>query len=112
MTNSLFGLVGSGSVPAQQNCQVQEMKWIPMSERDLKRIEVLSEVMPGRRTVAAGGLQRSATWQMVTPSYRRSWSGSTNASKWCRRSLKTCTVASACVVHGCRISSAIANNAM
>ena len=30
------------------------MGWIPMSERDLKRIEVLSEVMSGRRTVATG----------------------------------------------------------
>ena len=30
------------------------MGWISMSERDLKRIEVLSEVVSGRRTVAAG----------------------------------------------------------
>jgi transposase len=29
------------------------MGWISMSERDLKRIEVLSEVLAGRRTVAA-----------------------------------------------------------
>ena len=30
------------------------MGWISMSEHDLKRIEVLSEVLAGRRTVAAG----------------------------------------------------------
>jgi transposase len=29
------------------------MAWISMSERDLKRIEVLSDVRTGRRTVAA-----------------------------------------------------------
>ena len=29
------------------------MGWISMSERDLRRIEVLSEVRMGRRTVAA-----------------------------------------------------------
>jgi hypothetical protein len=29
------------------------MGWISMSERDLKRVEVLSEVLAGRRTVAA-----------------------------------------------------------
>jgi hypothetical protein len=29
------------------------MGWISMSERDLRRIEVLSEVRAGRRTVAA-----------------------------------------------------------
>jgi transposase len=29
------------------------MGWISMSERDLKRIEVLSDVRTGRRTVAA-----------------------------------------------------------
>jgi hypothetical protein len=30
--------------------------WISMSERDLKRIEVLSEVRTGRRTVAAAAV--------------------------------------------------------
>jgi hypothetical protein len=30
------------------------MGWTPMSECDMKRIEVLSEVLAGRRTVAAG----------------------------------------------------------
>jgi hypothetical protein len=29
------------------------MGWIRMSERDLKRVEMLSEVQSGRRTVAA-----------------------------------------------------------
>ena len=29
------------------------MAWISMSERDLRRIEVLSDVRAGRRTVAA-----------------------------------------------------------
>ena len=34
------------------------MGWISMSERDLRRIEVLSEVRTGRRTVAAPGLRQ------------------------------------------------------
>jgi hypothetical protein len=29
------------------------MGWVTMSERDLQRIEVLTEVLAGRRTVAA-----------------------------------------------------------
>jgi hypothetical protein len=29
------------------------MGWVTMSERDLKRIEVLTDVLAGRRTVAA-----------------------------------------------------------
>jgi hypothetical protein len=32
------------------------MGWISMSERDLRRIEVLSEVRTGRRTVAAAAV--------------------------------------------------------
>lgn len=31
------------------------MGWITMSERDLKRIEVLTDVLAGRRTVAKAG---------------------------------------------------------
>lgn len=43
------------------DCPLRSIAWeadgfgsIPMSERDLKRIEVLSEVLAGRRTVATG----------------------------------------------------------
>jgi hypothetical protein len=32
---------------------VSKMGWVTMSERDLQRIEVLTDVLAGRRTVAA-----------------------------------------------------------
>jgi hypothetical protein len=40
------------------------MGWISMSERDLQRIEVLSEVLAGRRTVAAAAsVLEVSEWQ-------------------------------------------------
>ncbi len=37
------------------------MGWISMSERDLKRIEVLTEVLSGRRTVASAAVVLAIT---------------------------------------------------
>jgi hypothetical protein len=43
------------SVRSPPKCQFLKMGWVTMSERDLQRIEVLTDVLAGRRTVAAGG---------------------------------------------------------
>jgi len=43
------------------------MGWISMSERDLRRIEVLSEVRTGRRTVAAAAAVLAVSERQAVP---------------------------------------------
>jgi hypothetical protein len=68
------------------------MGWVTMSERDLQRIEVLTDVLAGRRTVAAAAIVLALSErQMYRPacgclassgaySISRGWDASTTAS--------------------------------
>lgn len=51
------------------------MGWISMSEHDLRRIEVLSEVRSGRRTVAAAAVLAVSERQAfrLLAGYERGW---------------------------------------
>jgi hypothetical protein len=41
------------------------MGLVPMSERDLKRIEVLTEILAGQRTVESGAAVMGLAWRQT-----------------------------------------------